>query len=525
MKKLLALVIASVTLLGACANPSPSPSAPASGNATNSGTATNAPAKTAEIKDTLIWAQGADVTSFDPNQGKETLAIQVHGNIYDTLLTVNDKMEVQPMLAEKYERTSDLEYVFNLRKGVKFHDGSDFTAADVKFSLDRAIANPSCAYIIDFVQEVIIVDDYTVKLVTKAPYAPTFLNLAHPAIGMMSKAYLEKDPEILKTKPMGTGPYKFVEWKQQSYVKLERFDDYWAGPAKTKYIEMRVIPENAQRTIALELGEVDVAYDILPNDISKIKANDKLQMFEKPALTAFFMTMNMSRPILENPKVREAIRLALDPKPMVEQIYYGAGSVANSIIPPGAFGHNDKLPEIETNIEKAKKALADAGYANGVKLTLIVNDNQIRVECCQVIQAQLKQIGIDVDLQVLEFGAFIDKFNSQDCDLAYSGWTTSTADCDYTYFAQFHSSKFGSQGNRTWKEIPGANALLEAGRASADPAKRMESYTALEKLLTENFVHRPLFYTTVNAGASKNVQDFIVIPNAYHKFWQVSVLK
>ncbi len=477
------------------------------------------------IKDTITWAQGTDVFSFDPHIGKETTAIQVTGNIYDTLLTVDENMNVLPMLATSWERISDLSYEFVIRDDAKFHDGTKFTVEDAKYSLDRALASPQVAYIVDFMEKIEIKDEHTIVVTTKEPYAPTLLNLTHPAAGMVSKAYSENNPDILKTAPMGTGPYKFVEWKQGDYVKLTAFDEYWGGAPETKNLMMRIIPENAQRTIALEMGEVDVAYDILPNDVPKIKNNSDLKMLEMPALTVFSMSLNHTKPALENKLVREAIRLAVDPKVIVDSIYYGAGQVANTMIPPGAFGHQKDAATIEYNPEKAKQLLAEAGFPNGFKTNIYVNDNQTRVEMCQVIQSQLKQIGIDMEIVVLEFGTFIEKCNKGEQDIMLSGWTTSTADADYTYFAQFHSSKFGSQGNRVMKAIPGADELLEAGRGSGDSEERMKIYGQLEEILTAESVNRPLVFTTVNAGTSAKVNNFVLIPNGYHKYYKVTASK
>jgi len=509
MKKLAIFLFAVVLIL----------SLTACGNSTTDG---ENPGNATGIKDTITWAQGTDVFSFDPHIGKETTAIQVTGNIYDTLVTVDGDMNVLPMLATEWERISDLEYEFTIREGVKFHDGSPFTVEDVKFSLERAINSPQVAYITDFMEKVEIKDENTIKITTHEPYAATLLNLTHPAAGMVSKAYTESQDKILESAPMGTGPYKFVEWRQGDYVKLTAFDEYWGGKPETKNLVMRIIPENAQRTIALELGEVDVAYDILPNDVSKIKENADLAMMEIPALTSFTVAFNLSKPALENKLVREAIRLAIDSQVIVDSIYYGAGEVAHSMIPPGAFGFQKDV-KIEPNLERAKELLVEAGFPDGFKTNIYVNDNQTRVEMCQVIQDQLKKIGIDMEIKVLEFGTFIEKCNAGEQDMMLAGWTTSTADADYTYFAQFHSSKFGSQGNRVFVDIPGMDALLEAARGSGDADERMDLYSQVEDILTAESIHRPLLYTTVNAGTSAKLNDFVLIPNGYHRYFGVTV--
>lgn len=477
-----------------------------------------------KLKDTLTWAQSSDVFSFDPNIGKETTAIQVTGNIYDTLLTVDENMEVQPMLAESWEQEDEVTYLFKLRKGVKFHDGSDFTAEDAKYSLDRAVATPQVNYIAQFIDHVDIVDEYSIRLVTVEPYAPTLRNLTHPGVGITSKAYAAANgEEILKTAPMGTGPFKFVEWRQGDYVKLERFDEYWAGPAPMKNLIMRIIPESTQRTIAVETGEVDLAYDIVPNDRKRLEENDSTQVYSVASLMAFYVGINHTKPYMEDPLVREAIRLAIDPKPMIDSIMYGSATKAECVLPPAAFGFQKDLPEIKSDLEKAKELMADAGYPDGFKTSIIVSEDQTRVEICHVIQSQLKEIGIDCSIEVLEFANYVDSADKGLHDMCLQNWTTATADGDYTYYALFHTSKFGSQGNRVMKTIPGIDTLLDAAKASSDPDERVRLYGECEKLLTEYSVNRPLMFLELIAASTDKVEGFMMIPNTYHKLYKVKV--
>lgn len=507
-KKVLALILAISLLLAGCG----SPAAPAS---TTEG-------KNGGFKDTVIFAQGADVTSMDPHVGKETPAVAVHGQIFNSLVTTDENMKVIPCIAESWEMLSDTSYKFNIRKDVKFHDGSKLTAEDVKFSLDRAMASSYVSYIVNFIDNVEVVDEYTVVVNTKQPYAPTLMNLTHPSAAIVSKAITEADPEGIKTKPIGTGPYKFVEWKQGEYVKLEANEDYFGGAPKTKHIVMKVVPEAAQRTIALETGEIDVAYDISANDLSKIRENSSLQLLEAPSLSAWFLQFNTRKAPFDNNLVRQAIRYAIDSQTIVDTILYGAGEVAGSIIPPISFGYQD-VAKLEFNREKAKELLAKAGYPNGFKAKLYVNDNQTRIEICQVIQSQLKEIGIDAEVVVLEFATFIDKTNSGEHDMAFFGWTTSTADADYTYYPIYHSSQHGAPGNRSFIANADIDKYIEEGRISADQNARLESYKALENVLAEVSPVAPLYYNKLNVGASKKVNGFVMNPAGYHNYFTVTV--
>ena len=237
------LVMAAVLSLVACG-----------GNESGSGDSGSGDGSTG-YKDTLTWAQGADVTSLDPHQGKETPAVDVTCQIFDTLVAVNPETnEIEPQIAESWEQVDELTYTFKIRQGIKFHDGSDLTAEDVKFSLDRAINSAAVSYIVDFIDTVTVDDEYTVTVKTKAPYAPALRNLAIPFAAIVPKAVVEADEDAFILNPVGSGPYQFVEWKQGDHVTLKAFDDYYAGKPATENLIMRVIPETSQRSIALETG-------------------------------------------------------------------------------------------------------------------------------------------------------------------------------------------------------------------------------------------------------------------------------
>ena len=478
-----------------------------------------------EYKDTLIWAQGADVTSLDPHQGKETPAVQVTDQIFDTLTVVNVQTgEVEPLIAESWEQTSDTAYTFKIRQGIKFHDGSELTAEDVKFSLDRAINSAAVSYIVDFIDAVTVTDPYTVEITTKEPYAPAIRNLSVPFSAIVPKALVEADEEGFKLHPVGSGPYRFVEWKQGDSVTLAANEDYWEGAPATPNLIMKVIPEAAQRTIALETGEVDLAYDLLPNDLSKIAGNPELTLYDAPSLTCFYVSMNLNKAPFDNPKVREAINYAIDRELIVETIASGSGLPADAIIAPDVFGYYD-VEDYEYNPEKAKELLAEAGYDNGFETSLWVNDNQTRVEVCGAIQAMLQDIGITCNIEIIEFGSFISKTTAGEHDMAYFGWVTSTVDADYTYYSLEHSSQQGAAGNRSFINDPEVDALVERGRTSTDEAERLEAYQELAIKLREVNNNAPIYYSNITAGSSAKVEGFVMDPIGYHKLHQAKVLK
>ena len=451
-------------------------------------------------KNTLTWAQGADVTSLDPHQGKETPAVQVNTQIFDTLVTVDPETnEVVPQIAESWEQTDDQTYVFKIREGIKFHDGSDLTAEDVKFSLD-----------------------HTVTVKTTAPYAPTLRNLAIPFAAIVPKAVVEADENAFIQNPVGSGPYKFVEWNHGDHVTLKAFDDYYAGKPETENLIMKVIPETSQRTIALETGEVDLAYDLAVNDIPKVNSDDKLTVYEIPSLTCWYVSMNMNKKPFDNPKVREAMSMAIDRQTIIDTINAGSGQTADAIIAPAVFGYYSTGVK-EYNPTKAKELLAEAGYPNGFSTTLWVNDNQSRIEMCQAMQAMLLEVGVQCNLEVLEFGSFISRTTAGDHDLAYFGWTTSSGDADYSYYSLEHSTQQGAAGNRSFLADPDVDKLIEEARSNTNEEERKELYKELAIKLDEINNNIPVYYSSINVGANKKVEGFVMDANGYHSLEKVKV--
>ena len=474
-------------------------------------------------KNTLIWAQGADVTSLDPHQGKETPAVQVNTQIFDTLVTVDrETNEVVPQIAESWEQTDDQTYVFKIREGIKFHDGSDLTAEDVKFSLDRARNSAAVSYIVNFIEEVTVDDDHTVTVKTTAPYAPTLRNLAIPFAAIVPKAVVEADENAFIQNPVGSGPYKFVEWNHGDHVTLKAFDDYYAGKPETENLIMKVIPETSQRTIALETGEVDLAYDLAVNDIPKVNSDDKLTVYEIPSLTCWYVSMNMNKKPFDNPKVREAMSMAIDRQTIIDTINAGSGQTADAIIAPAVFGYYSTGVK-EYNPTKAKELLAEAGYPNGFSTTLWVNDNQSRIEMCQAMQAMLLEVGVQCNLEVLEFGSFISRTTAGDHDLAYFGWTTSSGDADYSYYSLEHSTQQGAAGNRSFLADPDVDKLIEEARSNTNEEERKELYKELAIKLDEINNNIPVYYSSINVGANKKVEGFVMDANGYHSLEKVKV--
>ena len=471
-------------------------------------------------KDTLVIAQGADAKSLDPHASNDNPSSRIRVQIYDRLMELDDNGVPQPMLAESWERPDDKTIIFHLRKGVKFHNGDEMKASDVKFSLERALASPEVAEIISGINSVEVLDDYTVKVTTEKPMAAILNNLAHTTIAILSEKATKEAGDKFGQNPIGTGPYKFVSWQSGDRITLEAFPEYWQGEAPTKNVIFRNIVEDTNRTIGLETGELDIVYDISGMDKNKLKDDDRFVLIEGPQASLTYLGFNMKKAPYDNPKVREAISYAIDQKPIIDTVFLGAGEAANSIIGPNVWGYYD-VEKFTQNIEKAKALLAEAGYPDGFKAKIWVNDNPVRRDIAVILQDQLKQIGIDLAIETVEWGAFLDGTARGDHEMFLLGWGTVTRDPDYGIYELVSTSTMGSAGNRSFYSNPTVDKLLEEGRTELDPEKRKAIYKEIQEIIRKDIPMYMIIYPLQNVVTQKNIKNFKLDSAQSHKIYGV----
>jgi len=472
-------------------------------------------------KTEIVIAQRADAPSLDPHASNDSAASNVKIQIFNSLVKTDLNMEMVGDLAESWQILDDLTWQFNLRKGVKWHNGEDFTAADIKYTVERMKVSPQVGHLVEAISEVEILDDHTVLLRTDEPYAPMLANLSHSAARIVNQKAIEEYGEEVGENPIGTGPFKFAEWVSGERIVLERFEEYFEGPAAAERLVFRPIPEGTSRTIALETGEIDIAYEIEPNDKAIVEENDETKLYEQNSNRTEYLSFNLNKTPFENQKVRQAISHVIDKQSILEVAEVGRGGIAHTVIGPKVLGFNPDVPQYDFNVEKAKQLLTEAGYPDGFSTTLWASGD-VRERMAQVIQNNLAQIGIDASIQLLEWGAYLDRAAKGEHDMFLLGWTNLTADGDGGMYPLFHSSKLGPGGNRSFYSNPEVDALLEEGRVTVDPEIRPESYKKAQLIIMEDAPWVPLYYQTVNLGARADLKGVELHPGSMHRFYNVS---
>nr|PZN39244.1 MAG: hypothetical protein DIU70_09710 [Bacillota bacterium] len=453
----------------------------------------------------VVIAVSGEPTTLDPHKSFSGNVFGVTNQIYESLLARNPDGSLAPRLATEYRALDPTTWEFKLREGVKFHDGTPFDAQAVKFSLDR-LRDPATrapgAYVVSMIKEVQVVDDHTVRIVTDKPFAPLPAHLAHPVAAIVSPAAAQQD---LGKEPVGTGPFKFKELKPGESVTLVAYPDYWGGKPKIETVVMRVIPEAGTQIVELKAGTVDLITSIPPERFAELESDPNLTATRFLGWGTVYLGFNMKEGPLSNPKVRQAIAHALDRKAMVETLRQGMAQEATAMVPPRVAGAPPGIQPVPYDPDRARQLLQEAGVTLPLKVKLHTYDNTETRQIAGAIQAQLKEIGIDVEVSVTDFGTFDQDTRQPDHGLFLSQWGTVTMDADYAYWAWLHSSQQEAD-NRAFYRNPQVDQWLEEARATTDLEARTRLYTQIEQQLQQDLPYLPLYYPLTAYAKNRRLQ-------------------
>ena len=288
-------------------------------------------------------------------------------------------------------------------------------------------------------------------------------------------------------------------------------------------VVFRPIVEGSVRAIELEAGGIDIAYALEPRDYLRLEdgSNPRVVVEAIETLSTNYVGFNAAKAPYDDVRVRQAINHALDVGAIIDAIYEGLGNPANGPISPQVFGANLDLEGYDYDPERARALLAEAGYPNGFDTTIWTNDNPLRIQIAEIAQAFLADVGVNVEIQVLEWGAYLDGTAAGNHDMFILGWVTVTADADYGLYALFHSSQFGNAGNRTFWASDRLDELLDLGRSEADADTRMEIYAEAQEIIAEQAPWIFLNVTLEMNGWRDNVDGFIAHPAGSHRLANV----
>lgn len=473
--------------------------------------------------------------SIDPHFTASGTHAEAMKHIFETVVKSGNNLELEPGLATSWTAIDDTTWEFKLREGVKFHDGSDFTAEDVKFSIERIPAvtgpNPTTIYV-RRVKGVEIVDPHTIRVMTDGP-APTLPNdfirlfvVSHTAAKDFSATSAEAAQGFNSGKAaIGTGPYKFVSWTPKEELVLEKFDGYWGGEEPWDKVVRKEIPNDAARVARLKAGQVDLIARIPSTDVPVLERDPNIKVVRQDSVYLFNISFDFREkppqvtakdgsPLDKNPfldpKVREAFDLAIDRETITEIAMEGLGTVQSQLVTPNIFGYNPDIKPTEYDPERAKQLLAEAGYPDGFKVTFsftsdrLPNDSNVGTTISQMLAG----IGIQADANAQPGAVFFPANTRGDYSMTMSGWGTLTGEANYTLSSLAHSydpeTKLGAFNIRRYSN-PEMDKLIEDAGVEMDTAKREKLLMEANALVASDRPYLAIASTVAAWGMKKNI--------------------
>jgi len=470
----------------------------------------------------LVIGTATPSTSMDPHFQDLGPNQALRQHVFDSLVHIGPNNEILPALAVEWGRKGDpLVWEFKLRRGVKFHDGAPFTAQDVDFTIKRVPVVPNAPATlnrrINDIERVEVVDDFTLRLHTKAPSPILPNNLAY--VGIVShRIGIDAKPTDFNIgkHAIGTGPYKLVEYVPGDRVILAANPDYWAGKPRWQKVTVRALPNDASRVAALLAGDVDVIGEVPPTDVARLQADKRFLVTQNVSNRIIMWTIDVFRdqalhvtgldgsPIanpLKDLRVRQAMNLAIDRQAIVDRIMEGLAVPANQIVPKGFTGFTPDLVPPKPDLERARKLMAEAGHAQGFQLTIHSTNNRYinDIKTAQAIAQMLSRIGIKVNVTGLPVAVYFGSARKNEFTFPQVGWGNLTGDAGQVLREALRTGFINNYGR--WSNA-GFDGLLDRADQEIDPAKREELLHQATRIAINEVAIIPTHWQ-VNVWASK----------------------
>lgn len=495
---------------------------------------------TAEVKgvdvDTtgyLVAALNADIQTADVQ--KTSKDYEVPFNIFDRLVDVevgtDGNSKIVPSLAESWDISDDgLEYTFHLRQGVKFHNGNDFTAEDVAYTFHRMLtveggvntefidqikgADGLLAGETDTLEGVEVVDDYTIKVTLKEPFAGFLASISSPGVSIYDSEATEAAGDQFGMDPavtVGTGPFEFSSWSFNNQLVLTRNEDYWKGASELPGVVIKIIPDTETQSMMFESGELDILdLDYAADSVDRFTETYPDQIVQGPRVGIVYFTMNFNKEPFRDVRVRKAVQMSIDRQAILDALYGGRGQVEQGIFPHGLIGFNPDQEEIKYDPEAAKALLAEAGYADGFDMEIAADSSasDTMTMALEIVSDQLAEVGIRAEIKNYDESTWLETRKSGELGSFMSTWSADYNDPDnfiYTFFGNEEKTRIRSIN------YPDTEVMERVAKARTivNEDERLAEYKALEeKLIHEDAAWVPMFSRLHLFAVSKRVHGF-----------------
>ena len=481
----------------------------------------------------LVAALNADIQTADVQ--KTSKDYEVPFNIFDRLVDVevdaDGNSKIVPSLAESWDISDDgLEYTFHLRQGVKFHNGNDFTAEDVAYTFHRLLtveggvntefidqikgADELLAGETDTLEGVEVVDDYTIKVTLKEPFAGFLASISSPGVSIYDSEATEAAGDQFGMDPavtVGTGPFEFTSWSFNNQLVLTRNEDYWNGASELPGVVIKIIPDTETQSMMFESGELDILdLDYAADSVDRFTETYPDQIVQGPRVGIVYFTMNFNQEPFQDVRVRKAVQMSIDRQAILDALYGGRGQVEQGIFPHGLIGFNPDQEEIKYDPEAAKALLAEAGYANGFDMEIAADSSasDTMTMALEIVSDQLAEVGINAQIKNYDQSTWLETRKAGELGSYMSTWSA-----DYNDPDNFIYTFFGNEEKTTIRSInyPDTDVMERVAKARTivDEDERLAEYKDLEeKIVHEDAAWVPMFSRLHLFAVSKRVQGF-----------------
>ncbi len=459
---------------------------------------------TAFAKDQLVIDLVNEPSSLDPHKQWNPDSYYVYRNIFDNLVTRSDAGEIAPQIATEWKYNSDTEIVFKLRNDVKFHDGSPLTAKDVAFSINRiinpAFASPQLGQFNKIVSAE-ATGEHEVTVKTDGAYPALLAQLVKLSI-VPEKIVEAKGDDAFNAAPVGSGPYKFVNWQRGVSVALERNDDYWGDKGAFKTAEFRAVPDAATRIANLQSGTTDLAVGLDADLAAQIEGSANAKPLSVLTERVGYVKLNPNLPPFDDKRVREAVARAIDKEAITEGLLGGVDQPVAQMVTPSHFGYVEGIEGYAYDLDKAKQLIKDAG-ATG-KAVSFATAPTFDQRIVQAVAQMVGETGLTVNIEMTDMATYLKSAQSEPKSqpaIAFGRWSCACQDADGVLFPLLHSSSSWSSTNN-----PEINKALEAARGTLDEKTRLENYKTVSTFVAQEVLLVPLYQAAIIYGAAKQLQ-------------------
>ena len=495
------------------------------------------------VESVLLVGRPNDAIGLDPARITDSESAEVCEQIYEHLVRANHVTGViEPALATSWDVSVDgKQWTFHLRPNVRFHDGTGFDADAVVYSFERQRDPDHPGHRLDFAFEnsfrnvvrVEKLDPLTVRVIIEEAYAPFLANLSTFPLSIVSPTAAKHWGEELRLHPVGTGPFRFVEWSRGERITLESNPDYWGGQPKLRHLAFVPVRDNRQRLVSLEGRAIDVAEGIAPQDLQFVALHAELTEDRIAGQNLSYLAMNTSRPPFDDVRVRRAVSLAIHQEPIVKLVYQGLAVSATGPLPPTTWGHID-LPAKAWDPERARALLAEAGYhaptdhARRPRLYVMRTARPYMpapVQVARMIAEDLRVVGIDVELVISDFSSHLRAVTSGEHDLCLLGWSADNGDPDNFLYTMFHSDNIarGTASNVSFFRDGELDGNLRWAQETLDHAQRALLYAKVQRLVADKVPLVPLAHSEVVVARRRDVRGLLLPPTSLLYFNNVTV--